>query len=259
MILVKDFLINVSVSIVILIFGWWLSSIIGQWFSKAIKFSPHIDVTVVPILSSLAIWSIRVFTIMTILARFGLETTSIIALLGAAGLAIGLALQGTLQNIAAGIMLLLLRPVRSGELICLKSGEEGTVSEIGLFLTRMIQNDGTSLTLPNSNLWNSTIVNFSRNPNRRIDIPVLISYKSDVDLAINTIIEVVKSNPLILIDPAPLVKVIDYKEFSIVINIRVWSDSSKYWDLRWGLYHQIWTALSAAGFEAPIIINSIAR
>ncbi|AGF48175.1 mechanosensitive channel MscS [Candidatus Kinetoplastibacterium oncopeltii TCC290E] len=256
MILVKDFLINISVSVFILIFGWWISSIVGQWFSKVIKFSPHIDVTVVPILSSLAIWSIRFFTVITVMARFGLETTSIIALLGAAGLAIGLALQGTLQNIAAGIMLLLLRPVRSGEFICLKSGEEGTVSEIGLFLTRMTQNDGTSLTLPNSILWNSTIVNFSRNPVRRVDIPVSINYKSNIDLALETIIDVVKSNPLILVDPAPLVKVVDYKEFSIVINVRVWSDSSNYWDLRWNLYHQIWVALGVAGLEAPIVINS---
>ncbi|WP_051029228.1 mechanosensitive ion channel family protein [Candidatus Kinetoplastidibacterium desouzai] len=257
MFVIKDILFNLLFSVLIFISGWWLSSVVGRWFRRAVSFSSHIDVTVVPMLSSLIVWSIRILTSITVLARFGVQTASIVAVLGAAGLAIGLALQGTLQNIAAGIMLLLLRPIRVSEYISLNSGEEGTVQEVGLFLTKIIQPDGIHLTLPNSMVWNSTINNFSRNSVRRVDIPVYLRYEEDIDFAIRVIMDVVLANSYLLHDPEPLVKVVEYRNSSIVINVRVWSDSSKYWDLRWSLYNEIWKALNKNGFKVPFPIKEI--
>ena len=132
------------------------------------------------------VWTVRIFTVIAVLARFGVQTASLIAVLGAAGLAVGLALQGTLQNIAAGIMLLILRPIRAGEYIALSSGADGTVEEVGLFLTRLVQGDGIHLTLPNSTVWNATITNYSRNKTRRLDIPVPVRYGDDLDAVTNS-------------------------------------------------------------------------
>src|SRR5699024_4877861 len=121
--------------------------------------SHSIDPTIVPIAESVVVWTIRLLVLLAVLARFGVETASVIALIGAAGLAIGLALQNTLQNIAAGIMLLLLRPLRAGEFVSVVGKGDGTVDEVGLFLTRFVQVDGVQFTLPNSSIWGNPIIN----------------------------------------------------------------------------------------------------
>ena len=128
---------NLLVAAAILIIGWWVSAIFGRWVQRPAQRSSRIDITVIPMFQSVVVWSIRVFTLVAVLARFGVQTAIIIAVLGAAGLAIGLALQCTLQNIAAGIILLMLRLVRAGEYVALSSGTEGTVQEVGLFLTKI--------------------------------------------------------------------------------------------------------------------------
>src|SRR3546814_2705148 len=116
---------------------------------------------------TVTVWAIRIFVLIAVLARFGFQTASIVAVLAAGGLAVGLALQGTLQNIAAGIMLLALRPLRAGEYVSVVGKGDGTVAEVGLFLTRLIQIDGIHLTLPNSLVWGNPIINYSRNATRR--------------------------------------------------------------------------------------------
>ncbi|AFZ83175.1 mechanosensitive ion channel [Candidatus Kinetoplastibacterium crithidii TCC036E] len=259
MLIIKDFMFNLLFSAVILVFGWWFSSVIGRWFQRAVNLSAHIDATVVPMLKSLIVWSIRIFTSIAVLSRFGVQTASIIAVLGAAGLAIGLALQGTLQNIAAGIMLLLLRPIRVGEYISLKTSEEGVIQEVGLFLTKIIQPDGIHLSLPNSMVWNSTITNFSRNTTRRVDIPVFLRYEDDIELAIQLIMDVVLSNKYLLKDPEPLVKVVDFRELAIVVNIRAWSNTTTYWDFRWCLYNEVWKVLRKNGFKSPIVVRELSN
>src|SRR6185437_2318199 len=165
---------NLVVAIAILVIGWWVSALLGKWVHHVAEHSGRVDRTVIPMLKTTVAWAIRVFTLIAVLARFGVQTASLIAVLGAAGLAVGLALQGTLQNIAAGIMLLLLRPIRAGEAIALSSGASGTVDEIGLFITRIEQFDGIVVLLPNSTVWTATITNYSRNTQRRLDLPVIV-------------------------------------------------------------------------------------
>ena len=252
-----DMGINLLVALLILGIGWWVSSLLGGWVRRASTRSPKIDPTIVPMFSTTVIWAVRIFTVIAVLARFGVQTASLIAVLGAAGLAVGLALQGTLQNIAAGIMLLILRPIRAGEYVALSSGAEGTVAEVGLFLTRLVQGDGIHLTLPNSTVWNATITNYSRNKTRRLDIPVLVRYGDNLDEVVAKLQQIVNARPDALKDPAPQVKVFDYKETGVTVNVRVWADAGKYWDLRWGLYQEIRRSLQEAGFQVPIPVREI--
>ena len=162
--------------------------------------SSKIDPTIVPMFYSTVVWTVRIFTLIAVLARFGVQTASLIAVLGAAGWP--WALQGTLQNIAAGIMLLILRPVRTGEFVGLSTGAEGTVEEVGLFLTRLVQVDGIHITLPNSVVWNATITNYSRNKTRRLDIPVPVRYGDDLELALAKLKEIVAANEFALRIPS---------------------------------------------------------
>lgn len=249
--------INLLVALLILIIGWWVSSLLGSWVRRAATRSSKIDPTIVPMFYSTVVWAVRIFTVIAVLARFGVQTASLIAVLGAAGLAVGLALQGTLQNIAAGIMLLILRPIRAGEYVALSSGSDGTVEEVGLFLTRLVQADGIHLTLPNSTVWNATITNYSRNQTRRLDIPVPVRYGDDLEAVLAKLNEIVAARSDALKDPEPQVKVFEYKESGVIVNVRVWAETSKYWDLRWGLYQQIRTSLEAAGFQPPIPLREI--
>ncbi|CAM4335941.1 mechanosensitive ion channel family protein [Kerstersia similis] len=252
-----DFAITLLIAVVILIVGWWISKWLGSVVRRAATSSPRIDATIVPILSSTAVWAVRVFTLVAVLARFGVQTASIIAVLGAAGLAIGLALQNTLQNIAAGVMLLGLRPMRAGEYISVGGTNEGTVEEIGLFMTRLTQFDGIAISLPNSTVWGANIINYSRNPTRRLDLEAQVRYDDDLDTAVNSLKALINDHPLVFKDPAPMVMVMGYRENGVSINVRVWTDNAKYWELRWDLLYKIRKTLVDAGMGAAVPVREL--
>lgn len=252
-----DMGLSLLTAVLILGFGWWASALLGRWVRRVAQRSSRIDPTIVPMFHSSVVWSVRIFTLIAVLAQFGVQTASIIAVLGAAGLAVGLALQGTLQNIAAGIMLLMLRPVRAGEYVSLSSGTDGVVEEVGLFLTRLVQGDGIHVTLPNSTVWNATITNYSRNATRRFDMPVGIRYGDDLDLAIATLGHLVAEHPLALKTPAPEIKVFEYRDNVVVVNIRAWAEAGRYWEFRWDMFHKVRTALHAAGFKPPVPVREV--
>ncbi len=248
---------NLIVAIITLVVGWALSSLAGRGVRKLAGRSARVDPTIVPMLYTVTVWSIRVFVLIAVLARFGVQTASIITVLGAAGLAIGLALQGTLQNIAAGIMLLALRPLRAGEYISVVGKGDGTVAEVGLFLTRLIQFDGVHLTLPNSLVWNNPIINYSRNATRRLDVEVAVRYGDDLELALRELAALIESHQYVLPTPKPEVMVIDYRESTTIVNMRVWVASANYWTLRFDLYRNAMQALARAGLKMPIPVSEI--
>jgi len=252
-----DLGLNLLTAVLILIAGWWLSVFAGRMVRRAAARWDRIDPTVIPMIATVAAWSIRVITLIAVLARFGVQTASLIAVLGAAGLAVGLALQGTLQNIAAGIMLIALRPLRAGEYIAVLGGPEGTVEEVGLFLTRLTQSDGVCVSVPNSALWNASLVNYSRNPCRRFDLPVTVRYGDDLELAQQTLRELVAGHPKALADPAPRVMVTEYRDNGVVVNLRVWAAKADYWDLRSDLYSRARTMLEGAGLRAAVPVHEI--
>jgi len=237
-------------ALAILVFGWWLAGRVHKVILRALDGLPRIDATLKPFISSIARYAIIAITLVAVLARLGVQTTSIIAVLGAAGLAIGLALQGTLQNIAAGIMLLLLRPFKVGDYID-AGGIAGTVDEIGLFTTDMTTFDGVYRSVPNASLWNTSILNYSRLPTRRMDVPVGIAYEDDVEHAMTLLLDHLQQDSRVLSDPAPQVLVTSLGESSVDLSLRCWAERNDFWTLKFELNKNAKLWLDAAGISIP--------
>ncbi|MDX1737644.1 MAG: mechanosensitive ion channel [Alphaproteobacteria bacterium] len=237
-------------AIVTLIVGWFIAGLLQGATRKALNKIPKMDETLKPLFCSLVRYAVLIVTIIAVLSQFGVETTSIIAVLGAAGLAIGLALQGTLQNIAAGIMLLILRPFKAGDFID-ASGISGTVKEIHLFTSEMWTADGVYMSVPNSSLWSATITNFSRNPTRRIQQIMGISYDDDAAKARGVLLELMEADDRILKDPAPMTAVSTLNASSVDITFRCWVKTADYWAVYFDLMEKSKTAIESAGMTIP--------
>jgi small-conductance mechanosensitive channel len=247
--------VNALLAIVILLLGWWLSSKLSTTFERLLIRS-NVDPTLRPVLRSLLLWLVRLITVIAVLGQFGVQTASIIAVLGAASLAIGLALQGTLQNIAAGMMLLFLRPFQVGEYIE-NSSVAGTVDEIGLFATKLTKADGLCLFVPNSQLSNSAVTNYSRHERRRMDLPIGIDYENDPAIAIRALTELINADPRVLKTPAPLVVVSDHADSAVMLKIRFWVNTPDYWAVRWDICQQLKPTLDAIGFSIPFPVRHL--
>jgi small conductance mechanosensitive channel len=195
-------------------------------------------------------YTIVAVTIIAVLQRFGVQTTSLIAVVGAAGLAIGLAIQGTLSNVAAGAMLLALRPFRIGDYIE-AGGQGGTVREIGLFTTVMTTADLIYVAMPNSQIFGGTIINYSREPTRRLNFTVGIDYGDDIDKAQAIIVDVLKADSRVLENPAPMAPVGALGASSVDIIVRCWVPTAVYWDALFDLQKAVKQALDAGGITIP--------
>lgn len=251
------FIVNLAIALIILVAGWALSSLAGRFLRRMAARSTRVDPTIVPMVETVTVWAMRIFVVVAVLARFGVQTASIITVLGAAGLAVGLALQGTLQNIAAGIMLLALRPLRAGEYVSIVGKGDGTVLEVGLFLTRLDQYDGVHLTLPNSAVWGSTIINYSRNPTRRLDIELQVHDLAQLDQAIDSVHEVALGFDGVLADPPPAVSVTGFEQDKAVLTLRVWFKSEYYWTARVDLYRAATCKLMELGLGVPVPLREV--
>ena len=237
-------------ALVILFAGWWLAGKLERAAAGVLGRVPHMDDTLRPFLSMVVRYAVIAITLVAVLSQFGVETTSIIAILGTAGLAIGLALQGTLQNIAAGVMLLLLRPFKAGDYIE-GGGIGGTVQGIGLFVSTLKTGGGVYISAPNSQLWNTAITNYSRNPTRRIDIAVGIGYDDDVDKGLTLLLDLMADDDHILDDPAPRTMVKALSASSVDINMRCWCSIDDYWNLLFHLNKAAKETLDGAGISIP--------
>jgi small conductance mechanosensitive channel len=237
----------------ILVVGWWVARRAARSLNRLLTRQSRMDATLRPVICDMCLWSIRVVAIIGALSQLGIQTASIVAVLGAAGLAIGLALQGTMQNIAAGIMLLLLRPFKVGDYIDGGAGNvAGTVDEISLFTTRLTKADGICEYVPNSALWSNSIRNYSRNPTRRLDLEVEISVRDDVDQALAALRKLAAADPRALDNPAPQVMVARFDDSTAVLNIRVWANIDTFWDMRWDLARQVRQTLNNAQCGLPV-------
>ncbi len=237
-------------ALVLLIGGWIVAGWARRGVLRVLDRAPRLEETLKPVIASVARYGILIFVLIAVLAQFGVQTTSIIAVLGTAGLAIGLALQGTLQNIAAGIMLLFLRPFQIGDYIDAE-GLAGTIDEIGLFTTQMHTYDGIYLEVPNAQLWNHAIRNYSRLPTRRLDIVVGIGYADDIDKTQATLMDLLENDARAHADPAPQVMVEELAENSVNLNLRCWTDAGDYWGLRFDLTKATKQRLDTEGITIP--------
>lgn len=237
-------------AILILIAGY----IVANWAAKKVKSkgveSKSIDDTLVPILAQTTRVFIIIVTILAVLGQFGVETTSIVAVLGASALAVGLALQGALSNVAAGVMLLMLRPFKIGDAVNI-GGTLGVVDEIGLFTTEMHTFDNIGISMPNSIVWGTDIQNLNRFDTRRVDMEFGIGYGDDMDKAIGIIKEILDEDERILKEPEPLIAISNLGDSSVGIRVRPWTESSNVWPLRYDVTKKVKERFDANDISIP--------
>ncbi len=236
--------------IVIAIVGWYAARRIQRLVLRALRRTEKVEETFAMVIAKVARYTVIVFVGVVVLSQFGVQTASIIAALGAAGIAIALAMQGTLSNMAAGTMLLFLKPFRVGDYIDAE-GIAGTIDELGLLTTQMRTFDGIYVMVPNNQLWNKAIKNYSRLPTRRLDVVVGISYEDDIDAALRVLEDLLGSDQRALADPVPQVMVKELADSSVNINMRCWTNSGDYWNLLFDLTKQSKHSLAAAGITIP--------
>lgn len=248
--LAVDYGLDVLGALAILIVGSMVAGWARRRVLRVLNRAPRVDETLKPVIGSIVRYGILVLVLIAVLAQFGIQTTSIIALLATAGLALGLALQGTLQNIAAGIMLLFLRPFRVGDYIDAE-GLSGTIEEIGLFTTHMRTSNGIYLEVPNAKIWNRAILNYSRVEARRLSVVVGISYGDDIDKAQAVLLELMTSDSRVNAEPAPQVLVKELADSSVNLDLRCWAAAGDYWGLLCDLNKAVKQRLDAEGITIP--------
>ena len=241
---------NILLAIVILVIGLWISKRVQNAIIKLSEKSPQLDDTLFKFLASIVRWIIMAFVIIAVLGRFGIETTSIVALLGAGGLAVGLALQGAMSNAAAGVMLMIFRPYKVGDFVD-AGGHFGNVEEVGIFTTNLQTFDNQQIVIPNGKIWGEKIINHSHHPVRGVEMKFNVAYDDDIEKAKAVINKVLADHPHIKADPAPFVEVETLSERSAELVVRPFTDGAHYFDVRYSVPEMIMKALGAAGMTTP--------
>lgn len=239
---------RVLTALAILIAGY----VIGKWTGERVKNIRRLDDTLKSFLAGLVKYAILAIALVAVLGQLGVQTASLIAVLGAAGLAIGLALQGTLSNVAAGVMMLILRPFNVGDYI--QSGSiGGTVKSLGLFATELATPDNVQIFAPNSRIWSAEIYNYNHNKQRRIDIVNGISYGDDIDKAMKAIKAIVEKDDRLVTTTGkePVYFVNALGDSSVNVTARVWCQGSDYWQVKWDLTKVTKEALDKSGITIP--------
>lgn len=241
---------NIMLACITLVISHFLVKGVHRSIAQANKKMVGLDETIVPILQTSSMIAIYLVASLIILDIFGINTASIITLLGAAGLAIGLALKDTLSNIAAGIVLIVLRPFKVGHFIEFGS-TNGTVKEIGLLTTILETPDSLYISAPNSSLWGVPIKNFTRNGTRRLEIVVGISYSDSIDTGFEVFKDIIQYEKRFLVNPAPQMMVQAMADNSVNLQLRAWLLVEDYWTVTWELNKMVKEKFEAAGLVIP--------
>ena len=241
---------DIAGAFAVLIFGLLAAKLISGWVERALNRSPRFDTTVANFLSNLVKYTLWAMVIVTVLTQFGVETTSILAALGGMALAIGLALQGTLSNVASGVMILVQRPFKIGEAISAGS-VTGVVQQIGLFTTELKQFDGLFVMVPNSQLWNQAIINFHRHPIRRFELVVGIAYGDSMEQARKELLDIAAADERVLADPEPVAFVASLDDSAVGIGLRVWCATADFATLGWAITEAAKARFDDVGISIP--------
>lgn len=236
-------------AIAVLVIGRIAAGMIRSTVRRAMK-RAEVDATLIPFISSLVYWAALAVVLIAVLNLFGVQTTSLVAILGAAGLAVGLALQGTLSNFAAGVMLLVFRPFKVGDFVEI-GGTSGGVVTVGIFSTIMKTPDNVMITVPNSQVWGNEIKNYNGFDTRRVDMVMGIGYDDDIQVAMDTIRDIVAADERVLAEPATQIAVSNLGDSSVDIIVRPWCAGTDYWPLRFDLTRRLKEGLEAAGCSIP--------
>jgi len=236
-------------AIVLLVLG----RMVAGWARRAVRRAmerTQVEPTLIPFVSGLVYYLLLAVIVVAVLGVVGIQTASLLAVFGAAGLAVGLALQGTLSNFAAGVMLLVFRPFHVGDYIE-AGGTAGSVESIGMFSTTLNTPDNVKILVPNSQVYGQTIKNYAANPTRRNDITVGVSYDDDVGVAIATIKSVLDADERVLDEPEAVIAVSELGDSSVNIVVRPWCKKEDYWGLRFDLIRTLKERLESAGCSIP--------
>lgn len=247
--LVQEYAPQVISALVILLVGLLAIRLVVRGTKKVMK-SRGVDVTLQKFLTDLLSWTLKVLLFVTVVSKLGVATTSFAAIIGAAGLAIGLALQGSLSNFAGGALIMIFKPFKVGDLIEAQ-GELGVVKEIQIFTTHINSPTNKLIIIPNGALSNGNITNYSAEGKLRVDLTIGVSYDSDIKHTKEILMNVLTSNPKVLKDPAPSVNVVELADSSVNFAVRPFSTVADYWDVYFGVTEDCKLALDAAGIEIP--------
>lgn len=242
-------LLNVLAAVAILVIGRWVARLLSG-FARRMLERGKVEDTLTKFLVNILYALLLTFVVLAAINRLGIDTTSFAAVIAAAGLAIGFALQGSLANFAAGVMLILFKPFKSGDFVE-AGGTSGIVEEINIFHTQLRTPDNIQIVLPNSQITGGTITNFSAKATRRIDLVVGCGYGDDLRAVRQYLEEVVREDDRILADPAPVVAVNELGESSVNFVVRPWVNAADYWAVRWDLTERIKLGFDQHGFNFP--------
>jgi small conductance mechanosensitive channel len=236
-------------AIIVLAIGWWVIKLLQKGLQKGFE-KRDMDPSLRGFLNSIIGILLKIMLLISVVGMLGVEMTSFIAILAAAGLAIGMALSGTLQNFAGGVMLLLFKPFKTGDYITAQ-GHSGTVNEIQIFNTILKTPDNVTIIIPNGGLSTSSMVNYSTEPRRRVDFVFGIGYGDDVDKAKAVIHKLIDEDERILKDPEPFVAVTELADSSVNLVVRVWAEASNYWGIHFDMKEKVYKTFAKEGLNIP--------
>ncbi|MGD8430254.1 MAG: mechanosensitive ion channel [Ectothiorhodospiraceae bacterium] len=245
----REFALNIVTAIVIFYVGKWVAKLVRSISARVMQ-RAKVEATLVSFASNIIYTLIMAFVIVAALGQLGVQTASLIAVIGAAGLAVGLALQGSLANFAAGVMIILFRPFKKGDYVE-AGGTAGTVDEIDIFQTRMTTPDNKVIIVPNNAITSGNITNYSAMEQRRVDLVIGVHYDSDLATVKGILTEIIEADERVLKDPAPVIVVGDLGASSVDFWVRPWCRTSDYWALRWDLLERIKNRLDQEGVVIP--------
>ncbi|WP_434053176.1 MAG: mechanosensitive ion channel [Roseibium sp.] len=243
-------IINAVKAVVVLIIGWIVAGMVSRLVRRRIVSHPQIDDTIGGFAASIVRWLILLVTLIAILQLFGIEATSLVAVLGAGTLAIGLALQGTLSDVAAGVMLVIFRPYKIGQFVDI-GGTSGTVKDLNIFVTELVTPDNVQIIMPNGQAWGAVVTNYSAHDTRRLDLTFGIDYGDDADKAIQIILDVANADERVHKDPEPWVRVTNLGDSSVDLGVRLWCEAGDYWELKFHMLKAVKEAFDAGGVSIP--------
>jgi len=247
--LVQDFVISAVVALVIFFIGKWVARQIANLVQR-ILVHRSVDVALVSFVTSLVYWALLIFVTIAALGRLGLQTASFVAIIGAAGLAVGLALQGSLANFASGVLILIFKPFKVGDFVEV-AGTAGVVKTMQIFTTELSTGDNKHVIIPNANVTGGVITNFSTNDTRRVDLAIGIGYDDDIDKARDLMLDEIAKDERILKDQEPTVAVVELADSSVNFVVRPWVNAADYWGVFFGLTEAIKKRFDEEGISIP--------
>jgi small conductance mechanosensitive channel len=236
-------------AIITLIIGWWIIGIIQRSVRKSFE-KREMEPSLRGFLNSMIGILLKILLLISVIGMIGVQMTSFIAILGAAGLAVGMALSGTLQNFAGGVIILLFKPFKVGDYIEAQ-GHSGSVNEIQIFNTILKTPDNKTIIIPNGGLSTGSMINYSTEPQRRVDFVFGIGYGDDVDKAKAVIQQLIDGDERILKDPAPFIAVSELADSSVNLVVRVWAEASNYWGIHFDMHEKVYKTFDKEGLNIP--------